>query len=199
MKAVYTLSHAAINYNHYSEYYRWLLDNKEQVSNILNLGYWRAMMTPEEIEMRRSSGNRSADWIPNRILSIRGSLIDKQLDYLFGKKKWGEKGMDGRCYNCSVNTKRMGQYLSEINKEMEILRDSAAWHEISPEQFAINLKKAIGSHKDYFTKQEIEKAEIYLPYLGGRKLMGLIKGFCPDCWENTIEQQLGWNDSINKW
>lgn len=200
MEAVYTQKHAAINYNHYSEYYQWMQDNKEQLLQLFNMGYWRAMMTPEEIEMR-SHPNRSSSWIPNRILKIRKQLISTQLDYLFGKEGWLDSDwkIKVNCMNCKVSIERMGKYLTAISVEMERLQGKKGWHEISLEQFAVNLKKAIENTKKDYTQQEIEKAETYLPYRGGRKLMSNIKGFCPDCWDNILEPQLGWNDSINKW
>lgn len=83
--------------------------------------HWRNYMTPEHIEMRRSSANRSADWIPNEIYQRRDKLVGQWMEYIFepgtfdGENpapfRWGDADV---CLCCGIGQKEIGEKVTSL-------------------------------------------------------------------------------------
>lgn len=138
----------------------FIQDNAEDLRNLNNDRYWRAKMTPEDLEMRRHP-NRSSGWIPNYLQNQRKDLRIRLMEALLGPKNFNVSDWSSReepCYRCGVSsedrqafTKAMtdcmdshpdGPYFSKNPiEEHEEIRDKC-WNETS-EQFDPSVARSI--------------------------------------------------------
>lgn len=138
----------------------FIQDNADDLKNLNNDRYWRAKMTPEDLEMRRHP-NRSSGWIPNYLEDQRKELRIRLMDALLGPGNFNPSDWSSRekpCYRCRVSsedrqafTKAMtdcmdsypdGPYFSKNPiEEHEKIRDKC-WNETS-EKFDPSVARSI--------------------------------------------------------
>jgi len=200
------LDRGIINYSFLANYYNWMLENEEQIRNLNNNSYWQGQMTEDERKMR-SHPNRSYSWVPNRLGDIRDELRARQLDKLLGPNGWKKEPWTSvdNCYRCNVSMDRLIQYQLDIVKELEIretkwlMKNPKGFKQITQDAFDKTLKDSIIVVNPNYNQQEIEKSVIYHPERHSRYLMGDLRGFCPDCYQNKIEPQLGWDSRLDNY
>ena len=191
-----------INWAYYNEYFQWMLNHETELKNINNMSYWRGLKNEEERNLP-SHGNRSPLWIPYRILKDRKDIINTQLTYLLGKGNFRPNESykkDRKCYECGANISKMKKYLGDLDREVNTIVDKSGNDSftITDEEHREILEKVMKREAKNFTALEIEKAQIYLPQRGRRRLLDDPYGFCPQCFQDTIEPQLGWDTRLNE-
>jgi len=198
----WTLSKGILNYTS-PAYQEWLLENKTALQNLWNPSYWKSQMTDEEREMRRHP-NRSIDWIPIRLTKIRDRVREEQMTWVLGEDGWTKSRYhDGPCYRCGIEMKRLKQYQRELLGLMEEMRSNAIkqgtfkdiW-DVTDEDFQDMLKQALAQIADSgkYTIHEIERSVSRHPENHSHRMMMSQYGFCPDCYTDWVEPQLGWRD-----
>ena len=191
-----------INWAYYNEYFQWMLNHETELKNIDNMSYWRSLKNEKERNLP-SHGNRSPSWIPSRIMKERKEIINTQLNYLLGEGNFRPHDSylkDRKCYECGANTSTMQKYLGNLDREVnKIVKNSGnTSFTITDEEHREILEKVMKREAKNFTALEIEKAQIYLPQRGRRRLLDDPYGFCPQCFQDTIEPQLGWDTRLNE-
>ena len=192
-----------INYSFFSEYYQWMLDNREDLKNLNNRYYWQRQMTKEEQEMR-SHPNRSHRWIPNRLEAVKRELIAYQLDAQLGKEGWSKDRYTSspECMRCDIEINRLRQYqkdlISYIDDHKE-LNESGYYKSLSDEQHEKLLQEAIKNTNPNYTEEEIKKSVIRHPSNGSHYMVSTQYGFCPDCYERYIDPMLGWDSRLDNY
>jgi len=208
------LDYGVINYSWSADYFAWMLANEDTLRNLRNRRYWSDQMTPEDFEARRASANRSYNWIPNRILKVRDDAKEEQMDWIFGPDGWTKKlGYDGPCMRCGVSIERLKEYQNEVYKTTG--ERAKAWVERNPskaigrdalnrgympEEMWYDLRDRVVSEVNQnYTEDEIEKSKIRLPDWKEMTYMSAINGFCPRCYYEHVEPQLGWDDRLDNY
>ena len=192
-----------INYSWSVDYFEWMLNHKTELKNLNNMSYWRGLKNEEERNLP-SHPNRSPRWIPHRIMKERDKIINTQLTYLVGEGNFRpHESYDGEreCYRCKVKIKNMGKYLGNLERGVnKIVKNSGnTSFTITDEEHRAILEKVMKQEAPNFTALEVEKAQIYLPQRGRRKLMNDSSGFCPMCYEEVIAPQLGWDSRLDNY
>ena len=194
------LDRGIINYSFLVGYYKWMLENEEQLRNLENNGYWQRQMTDDEREMRKHP-NRSHQWVPNRLREIRDELRAKQLDKLLGPEGWKKTRWSSveNCYRCDISMDRLIQYQSDLVTEIENRKTKMINDDLSQEDFDKILKDSLVVVNPNYNQQEIDKSVIYHPKISSQYMMGDLSGFCPDCYQNKIKPQLGWDSRLDNY
>ena len=208
------LEHGVINYSWSADYFAWMLANEDTLRNLRNRRYWADQMTPEDYEARRASANRSYNWIPNRILRVRDEAEDEQMEWLFGPDGWTKKwAYEGPCMRCKVDIKRLKDYQNEVYRTTN--ERANAWVDknpskalgrddlnrgFMPKEMWYDLRDRVVSEVNRnYTDDEIEKSEIRLPDWKEMTYMSSVKGFCPQCYYEHVEPQLGWDSRLDNY
>tara|TARA_R110001592_G_scaffold320742_1_gene598956 strand:+ start:11447 stop:12079 length:633 start_codon:yes stop_codon:yes gene_type:complete len=191
-----------INWAYYNEYFQWMVNHETELKNLDNQGYWHGLKNESERNLPRHA-NRSPNsaYIPARVEKIREDIINTQLTYLLGSGNFrpNESYIKNRtCYECGVNISTVGKYLSTLVREVnELLKKGGnTSFTITDEEHSALMTTVMKQQAKNFTALEIEKAQIYLPQRGRRRLMDDLYGFCPQCYQDIVKPQLGWNKNI---
>ena len=201
------LEKGIINYSFFSEYYRWMLDNREALKNLNNNNWWKRQMTEEENRMR-AHPNRSHRWIPNRLEEIKRELIAYQLDAQLGKAGWSRSRFSSteQCMRCNIEISRLRQYQKDLisyiddNKWILLQRGKSGYYNsLSDEQHAKLLQEAIKATNPNYTEEEIKKSVIRHPSNGSHYMVSDQFGFCPDCFNRYIDPMLGWDSRLDNY
>lgn len=200
------LDRGIINYSFLATYYNWMLENEEQLRNLDNNGYWQRQMTDDEREMRKHP-NRSHQWVPNRLKEIREDLSARQLDKLLGPEGWKKNSWSSveNCYRCGISMDRLIQYQRDLRNDMDIRQtkwlktNPNGFTQITQDAFDKILKDSIITINPNYSQQEIDKSVIYHPELHSYCVMGDLRGFCPDCYQNKIKPLLGWDSRLDNY
>ena len=198
----WTLSKGILNYTS-PAYQEWLLENKVALQNLWNPSYWKSQMTDEEREMRRHP-NRSVDWIPNRLTKMRDRVKEEQMTWILGEDGWTKRwNYEGDCYRCGISMKRLKQYQQELLTRVEEMKVDAIQRGVFADTWAISeddhqeiLRQALAEIADSgkYTIHEIERSISRHPESHRHTMMTSQYGFCPDCYTDWVEPQLGWRD-----
>ena len=189
-----------INFNFHTDYFHWMLDHKEALENINNTGWWRSQKNEEERNMPRHP-NRTPDWIPTRLTKIRRTLIDTQLEYLFGEGGYLKSDNwvtpEGhKCMRCNVSIDKLEAYLKGIikltDREKQRITGNQSSYPFSADEWEHILAEAIKRVNTHWDPLTIAKSKAILPTSRSRTLTYEQHGFCIDCWENAIKRQLGY-------
>ena len=189
-----------INFSYLQDYYSWMLQHKEALENINNTHWWRSQKNEEERNLPRHA-NRSPNWIPSRLTKIRGELIDRQLEYLFGDQGYlkGDNWKtpeNHKCMRCNVSIDKLQAYLKGIIKlterEKQRITGNQPSYPFSSDEWDHILAEAIKRVNRHWDPLTIAKSKAILPTSRSRTMTYQQHGFCIDCWENDIKRQLGY-------
>jgi len=184
-----------INFSYLQDYYSWMLQHKEALENINNTHWWRSQKNEEERNLPRHA-NRSPNWIPSRLTKIRGELIDRQLEYLFGDQGYlkGDNWKtpeDHRCMRCRVKIEDLQNYQKGIVKLIEREKQRLGGRP-TQEEIDEMLQKAMKRVNRSHNSRTIAKSKATLPTVRSQTMTFHHHGFCIDCWEKRIKGQLGY-------
>lgn len=114
---------------------------------------------------------------------------------------------------CKVDIKRLKDYQNEVYRTTD--ERAKAWVEKNPskaigrddlnrgympEEMWYDLRDRVVSEVNQnYTDDEIEKSEIRLPDWKEMTYMSSIKGFCPQCYYEHVEPQLGWDSRLDNY
>jgi hypothetical protein len=169
----------------------FIQDNADDLKNLNNDRYWRAKMTPEDLEMRRHP-NRSSGLIPNYLEDQRTELRIRLMDALLGPGNFNPSDWSFRdkpCYRCRVSpddretfTKAMtdcmdsypdGPYFSKSTFEEHAEIRDKCWNETS-EKFEPSVVRSID-------KMSWEKGSI-------PAWSNMVHGFCTTCYRQVKQE-----------
>ena len=183
-----------LNWTYFAHIEQFIRANVEDFENLYNDRYWRAKMTPEDIEMRRHP-NRSYDWIPGYLRDQRRELQMKLLDYLVGPENY-EKGSWSRaeaCYGCKVLQVDRNNFMKDMTKCLESKStESPPSHFFvgmsNPEYEKIRSECFEQTSAKYEPKVSRSIAETRWQAGSVPFSASLNYGYCPYCWDDIEEQ-----------
>lgn len=183
-----------LNWTYFANLEQFIRANVDDFENLYNDRYWRAKMTPQDIEMRRHP-NRSFDWIPGYLRDQRRELQMKLLDYVVGPENYDKSSWSRAeaCYSCGVLQEDRNNFMTDMtncleSKSTESPPSAFFTAMSSPEYEKIRSECFEQTSAKYEPKVSRSIAETRWQAGSVPFSANLNYGFCPYCWDDLLEQ-----------